>query len=53
MSVLSLYTISMNLLFKSSGQHCIPFGGGGGDEGKKLTPCGEEAGRPISMVSLT
>jgi hypothetical protein len=42
--------MSINLLFKSSGQHFIPLAGGGGEEGIKLTLDGDEASSPISMV---
>jgi len=43
----------MNLMFRSSelGQGSTPpRAGGGGDDGMKLTPDGDDASRPISMV---
>ena len=36
--------------FDELGQHIVPLGTDGGDEGIKLTPDGDEAGRPIPMV---
>ena len=45
---LFLRTISMNWELRSSGQHSTPPAGGG--EGIKLTPAGDEVGRPMSMV---
>ena len=40
----------MNGLLRSSGQQRNPLLCGGGDEGIKLTPEGDDAGRPISIV---
>jgi hypothetical protein len=40
----------MNSLFKSGCQRSTPSGAGGGDDGIKLTPDGDEDGRPTSMV---
>jgi len=49
---LFLRTMSINSMLRSSelAQGWTPLGAGGGDEGIKLTPDGDEAGRPISMV---
>jgi len=37
-------------LFRSGCQGSTPLGAGGGDDGIKLTPDGDEDGRPTSMV---
>ena len=42
--------MSINLSLRSSGQYFIPLAGGGGEEGIKLTPDGDEASSPISIV---
>ena len=49
-----LRTMSINSRLRSSelAQGWTPLGAGGGDEGIKLTPDGDEVGRPISMVSM-
>jgi hypothetical protein len=49
---LFLRTMSMNLELRSLelGQGSTPLGASGGDEGIKLTPNGDEADRPISIV---
>jgi hypothetical protein len=47
---LFLRTISINSLFRSGCQGSTPLGAGGGDDGIKLTPDGDEDGRPTSMV---
>jgi len=39
----------MNKLLRSSGQGCTPLRCGG-DDGMKLTPEGDDADRPISIV---
>jgi hypothetical protein len=40
----------MNSLFRLGCQGSTPLGAGGGDNGIKLTPDGDEEGRPTSMV---
>jgi hypothetical protein len=42
--------MSINLSLRLSGQHFMLLVGSGGEESVKLTPDGDEAGRPISMV---
>ena len=48
-SLLHLCPLALTTDF-ATGARSIALGPGGGDEGIKLTPEGDEAGRPISIV---